>query len=58
MPQSESTSANPIQHYRPLKCGTLMALAHIEPAPEPDHDLRTFECPACDGSEVIKFKFK
>ena len=60
MPQSESSQVNPIQLYRPLcsRCGTLTALAHVEPAPEPDHDVRTFECPACDNSEVVLVKFK
>jgi ribosomal protein S27AE len=60
MPQSESSTVNRIQLYRPQcsKCGTLTALTHIEPAPEPDHDLRTFECPACGNADVVLIRFK
>jgi ribosomal protein S27AE len=49
-----------VQLYRPLcsKCGTLTALARIEPSNEPDHDLRTFECPACGNADVVTIKFK
>jgi DNA-directed RNA polymerase subunit RPC12/RpoP len=60
MPQSESSQIDQIKLYRPpcSKCGALTALARIEPAPEPDHDLRTFECSACGHEEVVKIKFK
>ena len=39
------------------KCGTRMWLDRIEPD-EPDHDLRTYECPECDHTimEVVKYK--
>jgi len=49
-----------VQLYRPPcpKCGGLTSLARIEPAPEPDHDLRTFECKTCDHAEVVKIRFK
>jgi hypothetical protein len=33
-------------------------LARIEPADEPDHDLRTFECTACGQVDVAKIKFR
>jgi predicted RNA-binding Zn-ribbon protein involved in translation (DUF1610 family) len=48
------------QLYRPLcsRCGTLSTLARVEPAAEPDHDLRTFECPACGHTDVVKVKFR
>jgi hypothetical protein len=38
------------------RCGTTMVLARIEPH-TPGHDMRTFECPACDHSEssVVHF---
>jgi len=48
------------QLYRPLcsHCGTLATLARVEPAPEPDHDLRIFECPACGHVDTVKMKFR
>lgn len=51
---------NSMPHYRPQcsKCGSLMALSRIEPAGEPDHDLRTFECWNCDYTETIGMRFK
>jgi hypothetical protein len=33
-------------------------LARIEPAPEPGYDLRTFECPACENSQVVKVAYR
>jgi DNA-directed RNA polymerase subunit RPC12/RpoP len=53
-------SRQPSQLYRPLcsRCGTLSALARVEPAKEPDHDLRTFECPACGHADMVKMKFR
>ena len=49
-----------LQLYRPPcpTCGGLTCLSRIEPAPEPGHDLRMFECEACGTSEVVKIKFK
>ena len=48
------------QLYRPLcsKCGTLSLLRRVEPSPEPDHDLRTFECPSCGNIDQVKIKFR
>jgi ribosomal protein S27AE len=56
----EPNQLNPVEIYRPpcSKCGFLTALARIEPAQEPDHDLRTFECGQCGHPETIKIKFK
>jgi len=53
-PRSES------QLYRPLcsRCGTLSTLARVEPAPEADHDLRIFECPACGHIDTVKIRFR
>lgn len=60
MRPAEPSILNQIQLYRPLcsKCGTLTQLARIEPADEPDHDLRTFECVACGNADVLKVKFR
>ena len=33
-------------------------LTRIEPAPEPDHDQRTFECLGCGNTEVIVIQFR
>ena len=48
------------QLYRPLcgKCGALTTLTRVEPAAEPGHDLRTFECPSCGHAEAVKIKFR
>ena len=55
-----SQPINQIQLYRPLcpKCRMLMQLARIEPSGEPDHDLRKFECVACDTSDTVKIKYR
>jgi hypothetical protein len=39
-------------------CGAQMWLTSIEPADEPGHDLRTFECPRCQEEtvEIVKYK--
>jgi len=60
MAQSSPSEINQLQLYRPLcsKCGTLTQLARIEPALEPDYDLRTFACVACDNVDVVKIRFK
>ena len=46
-----------IEHPRCTRCGAPMWLARIEPY-EPDHDQRTFECPACGKSttEIAKHR--
>jgi hypothetical protein len=51
---------NQIQLRRPLcsKCGTLTSLARVEPSDITDHDLRTFECSACDNTETVLVKFR
>jgi hypothetical protein len=36
-----------------LQCGTLTQLARFEPAGEPDHDLRTFECITCGNADAV-----
>ena len=56
----EPSTIDAVQNYRPAcsKCGALTSLARIEPSDEDDHDLRTFECMACDHSEVVKIKFR
>ena len=48
------------QVYRPPcpKCGERTSLARIELSPEPDHDLRTFECFSCSHAEVVKVRFR
>ena len=57
---AEPSIINQIQLYRPLcsRCGTLTQLARIEPAPERDHDLRTFECVSCGHSDMVTVKFR
>ena len=44
--------------YRPPcpECGGLTSLVGIEPASDPDHDLRTFECEPCSYFEVVKMR--
>ena len=48
------------QLYRPLcaRCGTLSLLIRSEPSAEPEHDLRTFECPACGHVDLVEMKLK
>ena len=60
MRPAEPSIINHIQLYRPLcsKCGTQTQLARIEPAPEPDHDLRTFECVSCGNADMVTVKFR
>ena len=59
MPQSSFISQAAATIARPLcsKCSRQMWLARIEPF-DPNHDMRTFECPACDHSESIVVKYK
>jgi len=56
----EPSQVNMLQPFRPpcSKCGGVTALSRIEPSDEPDHDMRTFECTACDNVEVAKVKFR
>ena len=60
MSRPEQHQPNQVQLYRPLcsKCGQLTQLARIEPAEEPHHDLRTFECLTCGNTDVVLVKFK
>jgi hypothetical protein len=60
MRPGEPSIMNQLQLYRPLcsKCGTLTQLARIEPAPEPDHDLRTFACVECGNADTAIMKFR
>ena len=60
MRSTAPTSINQIDLYRPFcsKCGTRTQLARIEPTGEADHDLRTFECMACDNADVVNIKFR
>ena len=41
----------------PSKCSAQMWISRIEPD-KPDHDKRTFECPACDGvmTAIVKYR--
>jgi hypothetical protein len=59
MPTSQSDTTPTIVIMKPTcpKCGARMSLARIEPD-KPDHDQRTFECPACPHSltEVVKYR--
>jgi hypothetical protein len=59
MPQSHFLAFSKRSFDRPdcTECGARMRLARIEPA-QPDHDLRTFECPVCQHSESIAVKYK
>jgi hypothetical protein len=60
MPDFQSSQHDQDELYRPLcpKCGGLTALAHIQTAPQSDHDRRTFQCIACGHAEVVVLKFK
>ena len=60
MPLRELDRSDIEQMYRPPcpKCGGRTSLARIELAPEPDHDLRTFECSPCGHAEVVKVRFR
>ena len=60
MSESESVRRNQMQSYRPAcsKCGALTMLEYIEPADEPGHELRTFECTNCGSCEVVKMRFR
>ena len=60
MRPAEPSQLNQIQLYRPRcsKCGALTQLARIEPADDPEHDLRTFQCVTCDNAAVVKIRFR
>jgi transcription elongation factor Elf1 len=60
MRPSEPAQISVMQNHRPPcpRCGAFTSLVCIEPASEPDHDLRTFECSACGHDEVVKLKFR
>lgn len=60
MRPAERAAVNQIQLYRPPcpRCHGLTHLARIEPSPDADHDLRTFECSTCDHVEVVKIRFR
>jgi hypothetical protein len=56
----EPSQVNAVQTYQPPPCphcGGRMGLARIEPAPEPDHDVRTFECIACGHADTLKVRY-
>ena len=56
----EPSQLGQLRYYRPDcgQCGRQTWLVRIEPAEEPGHDLRTFECAACGHSEVVKMKYR
>jgi hypothetical protein len=56
----EPSQLGQLRYYRPAcsQCGRQTWLVRIEPAEEPGHDLRTFECASCGHSEVIKMKYR
>ena len=54
-----STYPHEIVHPHCNNCGVPMWLPRIEPYPgKPDHDKRTFECPACAAvtTEIVKYR--
>jgi hypothetical protein len=60
MQQSEPSQINQLAVHNPrcARCSGPTILVGIEPASEPDHDLRTFECVTCGTSEVVRAKFR
>ena len=56
----EPSQLNQLQLYRPLcsNCGALSDLIGIEPAPEADHDMRTFQCGSCGNTDTVKMRFR
>ena len=56
----EPSQINTWQQYRPpcTDCGAPMSLACIEPAPEEDHDLRTYRCELCGRSDLVDVEFR
>ena len=60
MAQSEPSLVKQVQIFRPRcsKCGAPTTLARIEPATQPGHDLRTFECTVCNNADVIDIAYR
>jgi len=60
MRNSEPSQINQLQAYLPActKCGNSTNLVGIEPAAEPDHDVRSFECSACGNVHTVTVKFR
>ena len=60
MQRSQPVPINQVVLSRPRcdKCGAPTTLARIEPTAEPDYDLRTFQCIACDHVQAAKIKFR
>jgi len=60
MPQSEPSLFNQVQMYRPpcSNCGAPTTLARIEPAPQPGHDLRSFECTVCTNMDTVEIAYQ
>jgi hypothetical protein len=63
--QARSVASRPAQPHMSKQirlacsnCGQTAWLTRIEPAHAPDHDLRTFECPACGHVETVTMKFR
>ena len=56
----EPSQLGQLRYYRPPcnQCGRQTWLTRIEPAEEPGHDLRTFECEFCAHSQVVKMKYR
>ena len=56
----ELSKINTLQQYRPpcSNCGAPMSLACIAPAPEKDHDLRTYRCELCGRSDLIDVQLR
>jgi hypothetical protein len=50
--KSSLQSSPPIHTPACPKCGLPMWIIRIEPD-DPDHDLRTYECPECKRAEVL-----
>jgi hypothetical protein len=46
------------QRPRCEECRAPTTLARIEPTDDPDYDLRTFQCIACDHVQSAKIKFR
>lgn len=60
MRPTEPSLTNQIQLHRLAcsKCGQPTQLARIEHTEEPDHDMRMFECTACQNTDTMRVKFK
>jgi len=60
MPQSEPNLFKPVQVHGPpcSKCGAPTTLAHIEPATQPGHELRSFECTVCTNTDFLEVAYR